>query len=264
MFAEVPDSPASNKAVVVLAISLAAALLVIAFLLGRESAQWAPPSTEDEAVAAAPAIAEPPLVEPEFEVVIEASRAMQRPADALAADQATYELESFGARIEKRPDGTLLLSNRQPAGSATAADPSSPPAQPQRASTPIADVPTYFAKMDAIRSERGEGDPNAFAMNLIKATMKGSTSGFDELIEDSERMEAEIRAIAPPASCAGYHEATLDAVAESRELLEDLKTGIQQGNMQTLMGIAQRASALQATARSLDAMRKQIVEESRR
>lgn len=265
MFHGVSDSPARSKPVIALSIALGAALLVIAFLLGRESARWAPPeAAEDRDLAAAPQVSEPPQVEPELAVVIEASKATQRSADPFAVDQATYELQSFGARIEKRPDGTLLLSNRQPAGSGAAATPSPPGARPRQASVPVADVPTYFAKIDAIRTERGQGDPNAFAMSLIKATMNGSTSGFDELIEDSERMEAEIQAITPPESCAGYHEATLDALAESRELLEDLKDGVQQGDMQALMGIAQRASALQATARSLEAMRNQIVSESRR
>ena len=260
MFERVPDSATSSKPVVALSIALGAALLVIAFLLGRESAQWAPPeAAEERAAATAREAPEPPPVEPELAVVIEASKATQRSADPYAVDQATYELESFGARIEKRPDGSLLLSNRQPPGSRAPAAPTRPGALPAQASVQVADVPTYFAKMDAIRSERGQGDPNAFAMNLIKATMNGSTAGFDELIEDSERMEAEIRAITPPESCAGYHEATLEALAESRELLEDLKDGVQQGDMQALMGIAQRASALQATARSLDAMRKQIL-----
>ena len=80
--------------------------------------------------------------------------------------------------------------------------------------------------MDAIRSNAGAGDPNTFAMDLIKGGLGGATSGFDQLIADTDRMMEEIGQVIPPPAYIGYHEATLESLAEARGMLDSMKDAI--------------------------------------
>jgi hypothetical protein len=112
--------------------------------------------------------------------------------------------------------------------------------------------------MDVIQSEEGAGDPNVFAMGLIKSGLGGATSGFDRLIDDTERMEKEIRSVVPPAMCNGYHEASLEALAESRRMLESLSAAIAARDIGQLEQIARQASLLQAKTEALQRMRDEI------
>ena len=101
-------------------------------------------------------------------------------------------------------------------------------------------------------------------MDLIKAAMGGSTAGFDRLISDTERMEQEARKVKPPPSCEDYHQANLDALAESHGVLEDMKTAILRRDIGELTAIAQQAAALQAKAKALQDMRKSILANAQR
>ena len=115
-----------------------------------------------------------------------------------------------------------------------------------------------------MRSARGPSDPNAFAMSLIKAAMQGSTSGFDDLIADAKRMQRETEAVTPPPPCEGYHRASLEALAEGRTLLEEMKTAIERRDVAALSAMAQRASALQGRAEALAQMREEMTVAARR
>lgn len=220
--------------------------MVIAFLLGRESnrspapeaALPAPPTSEQEAVDAP---------------------AEQRRWPAWAdldqwedVEDQGYAAESIGERIEHRPNGTLLLSNRGGAADAPGVKRDPPP--PSTGSS----VSDYFSSVDMIRSEAGAGDPNTFAMGLIKAGMGGSTAGFDQLIADAQRMEQEIRQLTPPPACADYHEANLNALAESRVILQEMKSAFAKRDFSSLTATAQEAGTLQRKARELQKMRQRI------
>lgn len=112
--------------------------------------------------------------------------------------------------------------------------------------------------MDVIRSNAGAGDPNTFAMGLIKAGMGGATSGFDQLIYDTDRMTEELQRMTPPPSCQDYHQANIGARLESRELLQDMKLAIVSHDIQSLGEIAQQAAELQTRAEALRALREEI------
>jgi hypothetical protein len=230
--------------------ALVLALLVIAFLLGRESARI---STGPEKVAEgeipSPSIAQPPAEESAPEPRPD-WRALDRgEATANAGDNPTPEMAE---RIQRQADGTFLLTN---SGRDRAIRAEENVAQPQENT---ATVSAYFRELDLIRSEQGAGDPNVFAMGLITAGLGGSTSGFDKLIEDTERMEQEVRQIRPPPVCEHYHQASIEALAEGRELLEELKTAITERDIEGLVAMARRAGDLQAKAQSMDEMRAKI------
>ena len=235
-----------------LSAALVAALMVIAFLLGRESNRSpapeaglsAPPPSEQEAVA-------PPA----------AQRRWPAWADLDEWDDVEdlgLGAEPVGERIERRPNGTLLLSNR---GSATDVRPVTRDAPPASTGSTVSD---YFSSVDMIRSEAGAGDPNTFAMGLIKAGMGGSTAGFDQLITDAKRMEDEIRQLTPPPACTEYHQANLNALAESRVILEEMKSAFAKRDFSRLTATAQEAGTLQHKARELQRMRQRIAADASR
>lgn len=239
------DDSSNRRLIVVLASALAASLLVIAFLLGRLSGQ-----SEHARRRTSPTDALP--VAPEAE-------SAPRELPALAAEPrndapvfAPVEPERTAVlRIDRRPDGRIVLSNTEPA------EPSSASAQEDVPDTPDA-VRSYLQQMSVIHSAEGAGDPNAFAMQLIKAGLGGASSGFDRLIDDTKRMEAEIRSLTPPPVCERYHEASLQGVVESRKMLEDLKTAITKRDIDRLVAIAREAGRLQEKADALKAMEQEI------
>lgn len=249
-------TPSTHRTLVIaLGTALGAALLVIAFLLGRESGRQAE----------VPATANPPMRADADELTSSAApserEARRWPAWADLEEWQDEEpavpttaTQAGNVRLEERPDGTLVLSNRTPI-------PTPPSATPTPAAgAPGHEITDYFIQMDVIRSQSGAGDPNAFAMDLIKAAMGGSTAGFDQLIDDTSRMEAAARQVTPPPDCEAFHQENLAALAESREVLSDMKAALERGDIGELTTIARRAGSLQARAQALQETRKRIVE----
>lgn len=245
--------PSSSRILlVVLSASLVVALMAIAFLLGRESAR--PPAAEGRVPA-------PPVVEPE--PIVQRVEPQRSPKwsdldEWEDVEEPTLAAEPARERIEHRPDGTLVLSNRGSTGDSSQAKGNSPTVAAG------SQVTAYFLRMDAIQSESVAGDPNTFAMGLIKAGLGGSTSGFDQLIADTQRMEEEIRAVTPPPSCEAYHQMNLESLAESREIIDEMKTAFERRDFSRLTAIAQRAGVLQHDAQALQEMRERILADANR
>ncbi len=248
---QMPSAPATRRSLIALSVGLGVALLGIAFLLGRESMR-APERAET------PPRPEVPVLTPEPDVVAEEGEPRRWSAWADLEDWEDFDEPApmaapAAARIERRPDGTVLLSNR----SSTDATPRATSKSPRDYGGSAAAA--YFLRIDTIHSRSGAGDPTTFAMGLIKAGLGGSTAGFDQLIADTQRVEKDIRAVTPPPSCEGYHEASLVALSESREILEEMKTAFAERDFSRLNTIAEQASNLQVKANALQDMREQII-----
>lgn len=246
-----PSPSASTKSLIALSVGLGVALLVIAFLLGRESMR-APERAETATLPRVPALI------PEPDVLAEEGEPRRWPEwadldDSVEVEEPAVEELPAAGRIERRPNGTVLLSNRSSADAPTRATSKSPSDYGGSA------VAAYFLRIDTIHSRSGAGDPNTFAMGLIKAGLGGSTAGFDELLRDTQRMEKALRQVTPPPSCEGYHKESLVALSESRALLEEMKAAFAEQDFSRLATIAQRASDLQAKANALQEMRERIV-----
>jgi hypothetical protein len=232
-----------------LAAALGVALLVIAFLVGRESAR---PTADVRSPL-------PPVPSVEGETRSEASPV--RDAWRLRDEEyASIDAQRGSVvMIDERPDGTIVLSNTKGEHETATAPVNDRDARPEGAPKGSPDpVSEYFLQMDTIRSNAGAGDPNSFAMDLIKAGIGGATSGFDQLVADTDRMSAEIGQLTPPTSCVGYHEATLESLAEARGMLESMKDAITTRDLQALNAIALQASELQARTKALAALQEQI------
>lgn len=239
----------NRKLVLGLATALGGALLVIAFLLGRETNRSAP---------SRPAVEKAPPPVPDLKP--ETAQARRQWPDTKPSDYGYIDVQKQpSARIERRADGTIEISNTRNDNRAQSVSNDWPTPTPK----PVADdaddaVSAYFQQVDLIRSNEGTGDPKSFAMNLVKSSIDGSTSGFDRLIADSARMERELQRLTPPPSCERYHQATLEAIVEGREMLEGMKNAIAAGDIEQLKAIAQQAASLQAKAEALSEMQEQI------
>ena len=62
----------------------------------------------------------------------------------------------------------------------------------------------------------------------------------------------------PPTMCQGYHEASLEALVESRAMLESLSAAIAARDIGQLEQIARQASLLQEKTEALQRMRDEI------
>jgi hypothetical protein len=251
-----------RRTVLALSVALGAALLVIAFLLGRDSVRTAPREAVSEE-AARPAGLDPDPVERSTER--ESGRRWPAwadltdddPPDVRAADSSRGVVE----RIEVDPgDSFALTQNRnQPQPQTRPNVPGDTRPSPQEMS-----VEAYFQEVDLIHSEEGAGDPNAFAMDLIKGGLGGATSGFDQLIADTKQMEREMQSLTPPATCEAYHEASIEALVESRDMIERMKRAIVGRDLEQLNAIALQSKVLQKKAQAMKEMRKQILAEDGR
>ena len=260
MMARVSERGGDRRTVLALSIALGAALLLVAFLLGRESA-----GTEArEAVSSEgsrPAGVDPDQVEGATEG--ESSRRWPEWADLTdeghsnvrATDAARRDVERSETEPKVRFASTENQDRPQPR-----ARPSTP--GDERADQGERSVEDYFQQVDLIHSEEGAGDPNAFAMDLIKGGLGGATSGFDQLIADTKQMEREMRKLTPPVSCESYHKASIEALVESREMLEGMKDAITGRDIEQLNAIALQSKTLQRKAQAMNEMRKQILASS--
>ncbi len=241
----VASADTSRKAIWWLAGALGLALLALAFLLGRESMRPAPMVEmpgDASSSEADPATAEASRVE-------EAPTTDSPTVDASATEESASSIDPVTpratARVERRPDGRIVLSNTRDGKKRDVR-----PTVKSRSARKNRDQPKsageYLDRMDAIRYGEEAADPNAFAVALINAGMSGSTEGFDELIADTEGMEQEMKSITPPPSCEKYHEASLEALGHGRAILIELKNAISTRDVSKVAEVAQEAAALQA------------------
>ncbi len=246
--------------VLVLSITLGTALVVIGFLLGRESGKTG------ARVAVSAEASRPTGVETgQVERLAEEESSRRWPAWADLTDEDPPEARSTDSaggvveRIEVEPTHGFATTQNQ-----NRPEPQARPAAPEEARVDQRDgsEKAYFLQVDLIQSEGGAGDPNAFAMGLIKGGLGGATSGFDQLIWDTKQMEREMQRLTPPVSCESYHKASIEALVESREMLERMKHAIVRRNIKQLNAIALQSKTLQLKAQALKEMRTRILASS--
>ncbi len=261
MMAWVSERGADRRAVFALSIALGAALLLIAFLLGRESTG----TPAREAVSADGS--RPAGVDPDhIEGATEEERSRRWPEWADLTDQGHSDVRATDStRRDVEPIEMEPKARVAPAQNQNRPQPATRPSVPGDARTDQRDssVTAYFQQVDLIQSEEGAGDPNAFAMDLIKGGLGGATSGFDQLIADTKQMEREMQSLTPPPSCESYHKASIEALVESGEMLERMKDAIISRDIDQLNAIALQSRSLQGKAGAMKEMRTLILAEDR-
>ena len=211
---------------IVLSGMLLATLLAVAFLLGREAGR-AETAASDLLAEAPPAPVEPPP----------ARRAAPRPRPA--------------------PSPRPPRDDPEPAPSSgpTTPPPPTPAPGPAAPAEPVADlrervaVARYFEEFDEIAgSNAGAGNPDAMAMALLSQATGGDWSRFDELGETQRVMLRQLRVLRVPPVCREYHQKMMTLLEASAALLDDVRQGVQAGNLGALSTLTTTAQRLQTDA----------------
>ena len=216
---------------VALTTMLVAALLAVAFLLGRVAGR------SEDAVPAPVAEAPPAQLEPASNPPT-AARPGARPEPSTPA--------------EPTPARTRPAVTSPPP--APAPEPA-PPAEPVIDPVERAAVARYFEEVDSIAgADAGAGDPETLAMALLSQATGGDWSPFDELGDTQRSMRRRLRGVQVPPACLAYHQKMVTLLEAGADLLDDVKQGVQSGNLgalDTLSTTAQRLQVDAAAARRL-------------
>ena len=215
-----------------LSASLGAALLVIAFLVGRmtvapvapgPAAEAHPKSTSD--TSAVPSSTSPanPQAAPTL-----SDRSSTTPAGEQSS-QPSYSLApSTGSRTISSPSATKEA------------------------------ITSYFAKMDSIQVA-GSGDTTSFAQGILEGIKGGDLSRVDELVKSAKSALTQARSVQPPPPCAEYHSRLLAVLSDSVTGMEQFRTALQNNDSKAMLSLAARFQSKQQELDRLEALKKQLL-----
>jgi hypothetical protein len=207
---------------VTLAAALGVSLLLVAYLLGRQSQRGQ--EVNEPLPLRRPAVARP----------VPAATPARAPETAPEPTQEPAAWPTVGVARSAQPEAPTVSGQ--------------PPAPARRAARP--EVDAYFSRIEQIQLSGVSASPEA-AQTMLNAMLQGDSTSFDRLLADAERGEREARGITPPPQCAAYHAALLDLLRESRVLLVDLKGAIGAEDPSRLLALGARAAELQRKGEAL-------------
>ncbi len=256
-------------------------LLVVAFMLGRQSAPVAVPvvaatrtevaATVSESPSPSPiAITEvaPPPVPPPAPVSAPAPVAPSEPAAAPPpAPQpqpapAPVVVEAPSLPVSQVPEGhsqRVVRSNFTAAQSHSSPVSHSHPAQPPASNAERAQVQQYLARVDAIMASTGDiGDPNKFATGILSQGANGDASGFDDLLGKTRKARQDLNQVSPPAACREHYHLLTSQLDGSLALLQQVKSATMSMNTSSLPALSAQGQKMQAEADRLAQLNTQI------
>lgn len=237
-----------------LVIALALSLLVVAYLLGRQSVeQPVAPST--------PAVDRAPVVGGGTKPVEATEQSLSARLDRIEdrVDRTSVRLQTADrSPTLPAPRGSAPSSAtrepeavRQPEPTKTDRSPQtvgSEPALPDRVPDPEAEKKrAYFQQVDAILQNTASiDDPNQFATKFLQQAMSGDTSGFNSLLTTTRQAKTSLQSLTPPPSCKEHHTMLLGQLSQSVVLLNEVYQAIQSNDTSKLSSVAARGQAMQA------------------
>lgn len=220
-----------RRLIMALAGALGAALLAIAFLIGRLTAPQPALATT------APAAALPPVPAPPVSALnFQEPTATTSPTAAAGSDAALPSAEQV------TPPSPLDIP---PPPTITASTSSSSTTSPE-----AAQIAAYFRQVDGLQ-DMGVGDPQAFAASMLKSVSSGDFSAFDDLLGKARAQRQRLQSMTPPRACGEYHRQALTLSADSVTMLERLKAALMKGDSMALMSIATEGRTLETQANQL-------------
>ena len=254
----------TSKAVKALAIGLGLALVVIGLFVAREIFLKPPDSAAPDAT---PIEAAGP----------EAAEAKPAPAGPLDPDE-RYRIQQSdgGVLLTNQPgsggtiqekDGQILLSAKGEPGPEPTATPARDPASgaapsPAPAADPEAalrtEVRDYLTKVATLQAGPAGVNPRNYADGLVDGLAKGDRSGFDELMDQVERVRDEARAIDPPGPCREHHELLVSITEQSVELMEELIEALSRNDTTKLQFMTGKSKTLQDQTKRLEQLEQQL------
>ena len=227
--------------------ALVLSLLVVAFLMGRQTAPPIAVSTP----APAPVLA-PPVASQAQETSLNARLdQIEKRVDRVGTrEMRQSEMVEAPPRPEQAPsrvETTTRQATRQ--ASATAPVQESHITAPSVASVSQPDVQErreYFRQIDSILQNTASiDDPNQFATKFLQQAMTGDYSGFESLIATTKKTKAAIEAVSPPPACREHHALLLKQVSQSVVLLADVHQAIASNDTSRLTSVAARGQEMQ-------------------
>ena len=214
---------------------LTVALVAIAFLLGRESAR------PDEVLAAMGA---PPAE-----------------ATARTSVAATPSRSTLPPALASAPRGTGTVSPTDPARRPNERNARSlfSPAPPITTPEPEVDTRTreaiasYFDTVDAMGGGGVDlGSPNDFAMMIVGESATGNFSVFDQMLRDQRANLRRLQGMNPPGELRAYHRKTIELTEKGIRLMEQVRRGLESGDMTRLMSLPVTAQEMQSDAEAAE------------
>ena len=229
-----------RAALLALVLGLVLCLMLVAFLLGRQSA---PP----------PPAPPPPASSPRAEssVPVESSNQLQ------VADVPTPAPEAPPVAPPPPP----VAAPPPPPVAAPAPAPEAAPAPPAvaaphpRPKPRVSAVQQYLSRIDAVMASTGDlGDPTQFATGVLGKGASGDATGFDSLLAKTRKAQADLAKIHPPAGCKEHYALTQAQLAGSITLLEGVKRATMSMDTAGLPALAAQGQAMQAKAERLQVL----------
>jgi hypothetical protein len=220
---------------VALAGALLLALLLIAFLVGRESAR---PTGEA------------------------ARTGMAAESQALASMDEPREVTET-ARSEIDPEDREIAPGGQPepVNNVLASPQDAAPAQVaegQRDSRRAA-VAAYFTQIEGYEQQaKYWSDPKELAMSVLSQGAQGDTSGVATLLTAQRTALAHVESMSVPPLCREHHERTVAVLRRAAKLLETIQGALGSGNIDGLLALSGDATQLESDTRAVDALAAKI------
>lgn len=224
-----------QRLVIALASGLGAALLAIAFLLGRMS------SSPAVVTVAAPATTSPSTS------TTTTNPTLPAPASP-PIDVPSAPLEGEPSPVTASPAPLLPLTSSGPTPSSAASLALAHPLSADQQQ-----IVAYFNQVDRIE-DMGAGDPQTYAASMVQAMSSGDFSGFDDLLAKARAQRQRLQSISPPRACVEHHRLALSLSADSVAMLERLKAALIKGDSTALMTVATEGKTLETQTNQLKAM----------
>lgn len=237
----------SSKILVLLVLSLLGAFVIIAYLMGRESARRDIPAIVQTGITSSQVIpSDPPDV-----TALSTQTAAQPPAaiPSYSIPQAPEVHATYAYQAPATPEAAAPA----PGGNAAAVQ------QPSGEMADREQVMQYFSSFDQIgATAKSFDDPNAYAQQMLKQVTSGDTSGIDKLIESYQNFHDKIGQLAAPATCKEHQRQTMAVVRRSIGNLNDLKSAIGRGDINALTRITGDMKSVEEQSRQVDRLASQI------
>ena len=222
-----PSRPAVTVAVprgllVAVAAGLVAALVAIAFLLGRESGRSADVAR----------------------VSAEVETASEAPPAPSAGPAGTTPRVAPPPPTPAAPAMSPSASTSTPAPRGAAPVPR--PAPDTRTRDAVA---RYFEQVDELGGDgMSMGNPDDFAMMIVSESASGNFSAFDQMLSDQRANLRRLQRMSVPRELREYHAQTIELTQSGIRLLENVRRGLESGDMTRLMALSSSAQTMQADA----------------
>lgn len=223
-----------------LCVLLAACLIVISFLVGRQSGAGAP---RNEATPTA----NPPLEGRVWSQAQPAPKSLEERVDAIdkrvqavqqgGTERLTVSSTSLPSAPREMPDSTPLLD-----------------APLVSHPTPLADGSKerdYLREVDAVVGSTALAGTQPLGVKLVERAMASGLKERAALIDQTEQARVELETIAPPDSCREHHALLLKELGQASELLREATKTAESGDTERVSELTESDTKAQADSHRL-------------